>query len=121
MKRVMASIAIATSVACAIPAVAAPVSSYDSQAFWTGIPSDVLARIDRFQQRILNGARKGSLTKTEANRAQRELERIRQMADVLKNQDGGALSAASTLHIQERLDALGSSIHALKNNWWIDV
>jgi len=121
MRRVMASIAIAASIACAAPAVAAPISSYDSTSFWTGVPADILARIDRFQQRILNGARKGSLTKNEAKRVQRELERIRQLADAMKQQDGGTLSATSTVHIQERLDALGSTIHALKKNWWVDV
>jgi len=39
----------------------------------------------------------------------------------MKQQDGGTLSATSTVHIQERLDALGSTIHALKKNWWVDV
>jgi hypothetical protein len=121
MRRIIASFAIAASIGCAVPAIAAPDASYDSTAFWTGVPTDIQMRIDRFQHRILNGARKGSLTKNEANRAQRELERIRQLSEALKQQDGGTLSAVSTVHVQERLDALGATIHALKNNWWSDV
>ena len=117
MKRMMATIGLATLIAVAAPVAAeSPVANLDGTASLDGVPSDVAQRIDRFQQRILKGARTGSLTKNESNRLQRELERIRQLAEALKDQDGGTLSAANTIHIQDRLDQLGASIHDQKND-----
>src|SRR3954463_9592649 len=84
MKRLLASAAIMASMLAAAPAVAQPYQNYqsgwNSGDFWRGAPSGAWERIQYLQDRINRGVSDGSLSRGEAQRAQRQLQQIRREA-----------------------------------------
>ena len=93
-RAIMAALALTTATVAATPLFAQPVSSWDRETAWRGAPEGVDRRIDWLEQRIERGVADGSLSRSEARRAQREL-------DVL-DRDANAL--------ERRLDDLSRSI-----------
>lgn len=86
-KTMIAALVLATA-AAATPIAAQPVSTWNREAFWRGAPDGLQQRIDWLQQRIDSGVRDGSLDRSEARRAQRQLDILRQEArDLDQNLD----------------------------------
>jgi len=116
MKRVFACAAIAASFAVAAPAAAQTYrgGAWNSSDFWRGAPSDPWQRISFLQQRINSGERDGSLTRSEARRAQRQLLRIRQ--DAARMQRSRGLNSRESANLQARLDSLSRSLRWARHN-----
>jgi len=117
MKHVFTSAAAALAIASLAPA-AAPAQTYGSwnaSEFWRGAPADAWNRIAYLQQRIDSGVRDGSLTRSEASRARRQLQQVRRQAMRLRRRDGG-MTSADARWVQARLDRVGSSIRSLRHN-----
>lgn len=100
------------------PALAQDHQGWDATAFWIGAPAGPAERIDFLQHRITRGIAKHSLNRTEGNRAQNELVRIREMAATMRTRDGGTLNQTDRVYIQDRLDQLASNIHWMKHDGW---
>jgi hypothetical protein len=103
-KTLFAALALATA-AAAVPMAPATAqrsyqSQYDRNDFWRGAPEGLQPRIDWLQQRIDRGVRDGSLDRREYNRAQSELNYLRQQAANLDN----------------RLDNLSRTLRWARNN-----
>ena len=115
MKRVFACAAIAASFVVAAPAVAQGYGSgWNSNEFWRGAPSDTWQRIDYLQQRIDRGVRDGSLTRSEARRAQYQLQRIRRDASRMRRD--GMIDPRYSGNIQARLDELSRNLRWARHN-----
>lgn len=114
MKRLLACAAIAASFAVAAPAVAQNYGGWNSTQFWSGAPTDTWQRISYLQQRIDAGVRDGSLTRSEANRAQTQLRRIRNDASRMRR--NGYLDARYSANIQARLDDLSRNLRWARHN-----
>lgn len=90
-KAIMAALAL-TTVATAMPA-AAQSGAWNREAAWRGAPDGIQQRIDWLQERINRGRQDGSLSRMEAQRAERELNLIdrdaatldRRLDDVSRN------------------------------------
>lgn len=80
-KALLAAMALTGLVATA-PLAAQP-TSWNREAAWRGAPEGLQQRIDWLQQRIDRGRADGTLTRIEAQRAQRQLEMLDRDADML--------------------------------------
>ena len=89
---------------------------YDSQTFWQGAPADTWQRINYLQQRIDNGRRDGSLTPSDARRAQMQLNTLRRQAAQMRRRDGGRMTGADSAWLQSRLDNLSRRIRWLRHS-----
>lgn len=118
MRNVTKLLMIASAVGLAAPALAQHHRGWDSAAFWAGAPASPAERVNFLQHRITRGAASHSLNRTEANRAQNELGRIREMAASMRTRDGGHLNQTDRVYIQDRLDQLASNIHWMKHDGW---
>ena len=124
MKRVIACAAIAATFAIAAPAAAQTYgaqtygqtygSSWNSNEFWRGAPTDTWQRIQYLQQRIDRGRADGSLTPREAYRAQQQLRRIRQ--DAARMRRNGMIDPRYSANLQARLDELSRSLRWMRHN-----
>ena len=108
----------ASAFAFAAPIAAQPPAGWDKEAFWAGAPVGVWERIGFLQQRIDRGIAHHHLNRTEAARAQNELQRIREMTGTMRARDGGTLSDTDRTYLQDRLDQLSSTIHWMAQNGW---
>jgi uncharacterized protein YcfJ len=88
-------------------------TGYDRQSFWRDAPQDVRQREAWLRQRIERGMDNGSLTRQDARRAMRELDRIRSEEAMLAR-DG--FSARDEARVQARLDTLSQSIRWARQN-----
>ena len=118
MKKAMIGAALAAALVTSVPLAAQPYNSgynrsWNSNDFWRGAPRGIWERIDHLQRRIDRGERDGSLTRSEARRAQRELRRIRQDASYMRR---GGFSGRETSVIQARLDNLGRNLRWMRRN-----
>ena len=117
-KFILRGVVAASAIALAAPLAAQPPGGWDKEAFWAGAPAGIGERISFLQQRIDRGAAHHHLNRTEANRAQNELQRIREMTGTMRARDGGTLNDTDRTYIQDRLDQLSSSIHWMAHNGW---
>jgi hypothetical protein len=108
----------ASAFALAVPLAAQPPAGWDKEAFWAGAPVSVWERIGFLQERIDRGIARHRLNRTEAARAQNELQRIREMTGTMRERDGGTLSDTDRTYLQDRLDQLSSTIHWMAHNGW---
>jgi hypothetical protein len=114
MKRIMASLALATALITSVPAASQTrYGGWNSNEFWRGAPRGVWERIQYLQQRIDRGSRDGSLTRREAQRAQMELNRIRRDAGAMRR-DGFSPRESSV--IQARLDNVSRNLRWSRSN-----
>jgi hypothetical protein len=104
--------------ALAAPIAAQPPAGWDKEAFWAGAPAGLGERMSFLQERIDRGAAHHHLNRTEAARAQNELQRIREMTGTMRARDGGTLNDTDRSYLQDRLDQLSSSIHWMAHNGW---
>jgi hypothetical protein len=115
MKKLLACAAIAASFAVAAPVAAQNYGGgWNSNEFWRGAPSDTWQRIDYLQQRINRGVQDGSLTRSEARRAQTQLQRIRMDASRMRR--NGTLDPRYSGNIQARLDDLSRNLRWARTN-----
>ena len=108
----------ASAFALAAPIAAQPPAGWDKEAFWAGAPAGIWERVSFLQQRINRGVAHHHLNRTEATRAQNELQRIREMTGTMRVRDGGTLSDTDNTYLQDRLDQLSSTIHWMAHNGW---
>ena len=117
MRRMMASLALATTLMTAVPAVSQPGTwnnrGWNSNEFWRGAPSGVWERIQYLQQRIDRGVRDGTLTRREADRAQYQLNRIRRDAAYQRR---NGLTSGESRSLQVRLDNVSRNIRWARTN-----
>ena len=116
-KVTLAALLAASTFAVAAPLAAQP-AAWDKEAFWAGAPVGIWERIGFLQQRIDRGAARHHLNRTEATRAQNELQRIREMTNEMRTRDGGTLNDTDRTYLQDRLDQLSSTIHWMAHNGW---
>lgn len=86
-KAILAALALSTMAVTGTVAVSAPAAAqsgaWNRETAWRGAPDGLQQRIDWLQQRIDRGRSDGSLSRAEAQRAQRELELLSSDASVL--------------------------------------
>lgn len=116
MRYALTAAVIAASMALGAPALAQNYERRNSNEFWSGAPTETWQRIDYLQQRIDNGRRDGSLTPSEARRAQMQLGTLRRQAAQMRRRDGGRMTAADSRWLQARLDNLSQRIRWLRHN-----
>jgi hypothetical protein len=107
-----------SALALAAPIAAQPPAGWDKEAFWAGAPAGIGERMTFLQARIDRGIARGRLNRTEAARAENELQRIRETMGTMQTRDGGTLNDTDRTYIQDRLDQLGSTIHWMARNGW---
>jgi hypothetical protein len=112
------TLAFAAAAVLAAPLAAQPHAGWDANAFWEGAPPGIWERLDFLQHRIDVGVAHHKLNRTEANRVQNELGRIRDMTRTMRTRDGGALNDTDRVYLQDRLDQLSSNIHWMAHNGW---
>ena len=120
MKKFPIAIA-AASVFVAGVAVAQPMPhrAWDSSAFLRGAPDSPRERIQFLQDRINRAATDGSLNRREAQRANRELNNIRQWVRRMHYDDASRrLTPSQRAEVQARLDRLSSQIRWMRHNGW---
>ena len=114
MKKIIASLALAGTLLAGAPIAAQPYyGGGNSRDFWQGAPSGVWERIRFLQDRINRGARDGTLTRREAQRAQYQLDGIRRDAAVMRR---NGFSPSELASIQARLDNVSRNIRWARNN-----
>jgi hypothetical protein len=114
MKKIIASLALAGTLLAGAPIAAQPnYGAGNSRDFWQGAPSGVWERIRYLQDRINRGARDGTLTRREAQRAQYQLDSIRRDAALMRR---NGFSPSESASIQARLDNVSRNIRWARNN-----
>jgi len=73
-------------------------------------------QLEGLEGRVQQGIRMGQIDPGEAGRANRELASIRAEMESLRARSGGELSDMDRGRLQQRLDALGRSIHWMREN-----
>lgn len=73
-------------------------------------------QLEGLESRVQQGIRMGQIDPGEASRANRELASIRSEMESLRARSGGELSEMDRGRLQQRLDALGRSIHWMREN-----
>jgi len=101
-------------------ATSTPVSGNDANAMYDSRPSlngsrDFQSRVARLDQRIRRGIDDGSLSRMEANRAQRELSSIRREEARMPHRRG-RLNQRDDMRIDSRLDSLSSSLRLAREH-----
>ena len=86
-----------------MPAIAQ--TGWDRNAYWQGAGNDPIQRIEFMQRRIDRGAADGSLTRKEAKKSQKTLNKIRSDA-----RNMGRLNDREAAQLNSRLDALGQKV-----------
>ena len=120
MKRFFVSAALTAAMFVSAPLTAQPYNGYgnggwNSNEFWRGAPNNTWERMRFLQNRIDRGLQDGSLTPSEARRAQWQLRRIRQDASRMRHYNG-TLSPSDAAVIQARLDDLSRKIRWARHN-----
>lgn len=115
----MAGLVFAASVAHAQPAPPPPPpGAWDAGAFWRGAPESPRERIQFLQDRINRGRSDGSLDPREADRAQHDLDGVRNWIRQAHWDDGGPLRPDQKAHIQRRLDDISRQIRWMRHDGW---
>lgn len=91
---------------------------WDAGSFWRGAPDGPRERIQFLQDRINRGRGDGSLDPREADRAQHELEGVRQWIRQAHWDDGGPLRPDQRDRIQRRLDNISRQIRWMRHDGW---
>jgi hypothetical protein len=114
----LTALALASAMSLAAPLAAQPHAGWDANAFWEGAPPGVWERLGFLQERINHGVEHHKLNRIEAERAQNELTRLREMTHNMRDRDGGTLNDTDRTYLQDRLDQLSSNIHWMAHNGW---
>jgi len=93
---------------------------WDRDAFWRDAPADSWRRIDFLQRRIERGRADGSLSPSDARRAQYQLTNLRRQAWRMRRRDGGDLNSRDEAWLQTRLDTLSREVRWARNNGEVD-
>ena len=91
---------------------------WDAGAFWRGAPEGPRERIQFLQDRINRGRSDGSLNPREADRAQRDLDGVRNWVRRMHWNNSGPLTPDQRGRIQARLDQISRQIRWMRHNGW---
>jgi hypothetical protein len=116
MKRAIICAAFAAATMISVPAAAQNYGGgWNSNQFWSGAPSGAWERIGYLRDRIQRGRADGSLTRSEAARAERQLRQIQREAWRMRR-SGGGIGPAENDRLQARLDDLSRNLRWMRHN-----